>query len=224
MPSPNVIQLRQLLAEKFPNLRTRIEPSAAARDRWLTGLAQMDQALDGGLPKGALVEVISAGKTSGSATMLHALIRRAARENKIVTCIDGTDSLEVAEFDPAVLSRLLWIRSGSAAQALKAADLVLRDSNLSFVLIDLGANKEPELRRIPAATWYRFQRLIEGTSTICLVFAPCHTVVAAQIQIILRSRFSLDALEKDAPQLVSALKLEVSDARHGIAHQAQSIA
>jgi hypothetical protein len=156
--------------------------------------------------------------------MIHTLIHRAARENQIVTCIDGADSLEVAEWDPQVLSRLLWIRSGSATQALKAADLVLRDSNLGFVLIDLGANQEQELRRIPAATWYRFQRLIEGTSTICLVFTPCHTVAAAQIQIILRSRFSLEALEKDTHQLLPGLQLEVSGARHGIAYQAQSIA
>src|SRR5207248_3916101 len=120
--------------------------------------------------------------------------------NQIVALIDGRDSFDPASIHESFLSRLLWIRCHSAPEALKAADLVLRDDNLPLVLLDLGLN--PETKRIPATTWYRFQRLIEETATVCLVFTPCPLISCAQARITVRSRFSLDALEADVADVL----------------------
>ncbi len=211
--SPNVIQLRQMLAEKFPRLRARAEAASFAQNRWPTGLKSVDELTEGGLPKGALTEVIANGRTSGSALLIHQLIRQAALTNQIITLVDGRDSLEVTQLDQAILSRLLWIRARSADEALKAVDLVLRDQNLSLVLLDLAANDAKQLRKIPATTWYRFQRLIEVTSSVCIVFTPHHLVAPAQMQINLYARFSLDAFHHDADQLLPLIKMEVTEAR-----------
>ena len=174
--------------------------------------------------KGALTEIISNGRSNGSALLLHKLIRDAAYTNQIITLVDGRDSLDVAQMEQAALSRLLWIRTRSVEEALKAVDLVLRDQNLPLVLLDLAASDERQLRKIPATTWHRFQRLIEITSTVCIVFTPHHLVARAQTQIKLHSRLSLDAFAHEAEQLLPALKMEVTDARQAHRERIQNIA
>jgi hypothetical protein len=213
MPATNIIELRQLLAERFPGLRTRAEELSATRHAvWPTGLPQLDGALNGGFPKGALSEIVAERRGSGSALLMTALIHRTLNENKFVAVIDGQDSLDVTQLG-GDLSRLLWVRCHATVEALKAADLLLRDGNLSLVLLDLAANPAVQLRKIPATTWYRFQRLIEQTSAICVVMTPRVMVTPAQVRMTLRSRFSLKALEREPQELLSELKVEVAETR-----------
>jgi hypothetical protein len=214
MPAANIIELRQLLAERFPGLRMRADELSAAKHAfWPTGLPQLDEPLRGGLGKGALAEVTAERHGSGSTLLMTALIHQALRENKFVAVIDGQDSLDVTQLGED-LSRLLWVRCRSAEEALKAADLLLRDGNLPVVLLDLVSNPAAQLRKIPATTWYRFQRLIEQTSAVCVVFTPRVMVAPAQVRIALRSRFSLKALEREPQELLRELKVEIAEARH----------
>jgi hypothetical protein len=214
MPTANIIELRQLLAERFPGLRTRADELSATKHAvWPTGLPQLDEPLRGGLAIGALAEVTAEQRGSGSALLMTALIHRALRENKFVAVIDGQDSLDVTQLGEN-LSRLLWVRCRSTDEALKAADLLLRDGNLPLVLLDLVSNPAAQLRKIPATTWYRFQRLIEQTSAVCVVLTPRVMVAPAQVRIALRSRFSLNALEREPEELLRELKVEIAEARH----------
>jgi len=215
MPSANVIQLRQMLSEKFPGLRLRLNGSPAAGRLWPTGLAQIDEPLSGGLPKGALTEVVSTGKSSGGATLMRALLAQAAVANQIATLVDSQDALDVTAMGEAALSRLLWVRCRTAEEAMKAADLILRDANLPLLLMDLKMAPPAQLRRIPATTWYRFQRLVEETEAIGVVFTPSPMISPARVRITLPEQFSLRALESDAGQLLAELRMETVDLRHG---------
>ncbi len=213
MPATNIIELRQLLAERFPGLRTRADELSAARHvLWPTGLAPVDQPLRGGLPKGALTEVVAERPGLGGTLLMTSLIQQALRENKFAAVIDGQDSLDVTQLGED-LSRLLWVRCRTTDEAMKAADLLLRDGNLPVVALDLVSNPAAQLRKIPATTWYRFQRLIEHTSAVCIVFTPRAMVAPAQVRMSLRSRFSLDALEREPQELLRELKLEVAEGR-----------
>lgn len=215
MPTANVIQLRQLLREKMPDLRQNLEAAPAQRqNHWPTGLPQLDAPLHGGLPRGALTEITATQRGSGSALLINSLLHQAAREKQIIALIDGRDSLDVTSMEPWILARLLWVRSQSAEEALKSTDLLLRDPNVSLVLLDLMANPVAQVRRIPTTTWFRFQRMVEPTATVCLVLTPQPIVSSAQTRItLLPPRFSLDALDCDREELLGDLKLEVSDAR-----------
>jgi len=214
MPAANVIQLQSLLSAKFPGLRQSLDkPPALKSSFWPTGLPQMDEPLRGGLPKGALSEIVGHGNGSGSATLIRHLLGRAANEKRIVTLIDGSDSLDVTQIEDHILQRLLWVRCHSTEDALKAADLVLRDSNLHLVLMDLKSNPEKQLRKISATTWYRFQYLVEKAATICAVFTPHPMVAPARARLALRSQFSLASLDRDAADLVRELEMDVSEAR-----------
>jgi hypothetical protein len=213
MPAANIIELRQLLAERFPGLHTRAdELSTARRAFWPTGLPQLDERLQGGFAKGALAEIAAEQHGSGSALLLTALIHRALGENKFVGVIDGQDSLDVTQLGED-LSHLLWVRCRSAEEALKAADLLLRDGNLLLVLLDLVSNPAAQLRKIPATTWYRFQRLIEQTSAVCVVLTPRAMIAPAQVRITLHSRFSMSAMEREQQELLHGLKVDVAEAR-----------
>jgi hypothetical protein len=175
----------------------------------LTGIAAIDGPPHGGLPKGALTEVVCGRGISGSATLMRQLLLRAARDNEIVAVIDGNDSLDVTSLEEGILSRLLWVRCHSANDALKAADLVLRDGNLPLVLLDLKLNPEKELQKIPATTWYRFQRLVQETTTVCIAFTPRPMLFPAVMRIDLHSQFSIAALDCEAGELLRGLKIEV---------------
>jgi RecA/RadA recombinase len=149
MPAPNVIRLQALLSEKFSRLRLPLGEQPSAKNKfWPTGLAFLDQALHGGLPKGALSEIVSPDRSAGTAMLMHELLHHAAQENQIIAVIDGHDSLDVTQIEESTLARLLWVRARSAEEALKAADFILRDGNLLLVLLDLKLNSEKEIRKI----------------------------------------------------------------------------
>ena len=214
MPAANVIQLRQLLADKFPGLRTYAEKlSPRARNCWATGLPQIDELSRGGLPRGGLSEVVVELNGCGGALLLASLLGRAAQENQLAALVDGSDSFDVTQVEEKVLSRLLWVRCRAAEEAMKAADLLLRDGNLPLVVLDLALNPAAQLRRISATTWYRLQRIVEQTSTVCVVFTPRAMISPAQTRIALRSRFSLSALEREPAELLRELQLEISGTR-----------
>jgi len=213
MPPLNVIQLRQLLREKFPGLRTRAdELPAKTRDGWTAGLPQLDARLGGGFAKSAITEVIAA-RGCGSALLLVHLLRHAAATNQFMALVDGQDSFDAAAVEQSALSRLLWIRCSNADEAMKAIDLVLRDGNLPLVLLDLALNPEAQLRKIPAPTWYRFQRIVEESAAVFIVFTPRAMISPAQARVTLRSRFDLGALERTQDELLRELEFQVTDAR-----------
>ena len=64
-----IIDLRKLLAERFPHT------PAAAATRLVTDLSFLDQAIGGGLPKGAITELISPRISAGSASLIHMLLQ-----------------------------------------------------------------------------------------------------------------------------------------------------
>jgi hypothetical protein len=224
MPAARIIQLRELLSQKFPTLRTRLDDVPAADQFWPSEIPLLDSPLGGGLPKGAFTEIIARDQHAGSATLLRALLHRAAPQNQIIALVDGADSLDVTQIDEAALTRLLWVRCRSGDEALKAADLLLRDGNFSLVMIDLVNLPDAQLRRISPTTWYRFQRLLEETATVCLVFTPQPMVSPAEARITIQSRFGLNVLETPADELMRLLNVELFTARLGRESQEQKLA
>lgn len=74
MAASRIIDLRKLLAERFPQ---EVLPAA---DRLVTGISVFDQTLEGGIPKGSITEVTSASLNAGSASLIAALLQRARQD------------------------------------------------------------------------------------------------------------------------------------------------
>lgn len=216
----NIVQIRQLMAERFPgSIRLASEPAPAHTDaRWATGLAHFDDTLAGGLPRGALTEICPGENSWGTATLLRQLIRRAASERQWLALIDGAGSFDPDPFDNATLSHVLWARARNAAEAIKCADLILRDGNLPIVVLDLALNPARELRKIPATTWYRFQRLVEDGTAALVAFTPFPMAPAARQRIFLRGAMPKEAFDLSEDQLLARLNFEPAHAQREFTH------
>jgi hypothetical protein len=208
--SSKIIDLRNLLAERFPQSFTPLAP------RLPIGLPAIDEAIGGGLPKSAITELSSPQVSAGSALLLYVLLHNAQHGGHFLALVDGRDS-----FDPSALGglgngrlpNLLWVRCTKAGDAVKAADLLLRDGNFPLVVLDLVLNPSAELRKIPQTSWYRLQRLVETAPTAFLVLTRTSMISSAQLKLSLDNAWTLADLEQD--HLPARLKILVRRAQGG---------
>ena len=199
--SAKIIDLRKLLAERFQH------PAVTTATHLFTDLPLLDQPTGGGLPRGAITELISPRTSAGSASLIHAFICSAYRGNYFVALIDGHDSFDPCGLDNVLLQHLFWIRCSKASEAVKAADLLLRDGNFPLVIVDLVLNAPAELRKIAQTTWYRLQRLVELSPAACLVLTRYKMVGSAQLKLVLENSWNLETLEKQ--DAISQLRIVV---------------
>ncbi len=197
--SPKVIELRKILADRYPR-QTGIHSLCLP-----TGWSALDSLLGGGLPKGAITQLLIPNISSGGAIVLHQIIEAMQDVSQYVALIDGKDCFEPAADHPL----LLWIRCHNVLQALKATDLILRDGNLSLVILDFKENQDQELRKIPASAWYRFQRITEENRNTLLAITRHPIVSNAQITISTRHRLSMDDLSTQRTDLIKFIPLEI---------------
>jgi hypothetical protein len=200
--SSKIINLRQLLAERFP------QTAAPATTRLATGVSSIDGCIGGGLPKNAITELSSPNPSGGSALIIHLLLQTAHRNGFFLGLIDGHDSFDAHTNSPLALQNLLWLRCRQASEAVQAADLLLRDGNFPLVVLDLVLNATEELRKIPQTHWYRLQRLVEAAPTACLVLTRKSLISSAQLKLSLENRWQLKDLEKE--DLTGRLTVQVN--------------
>ena len=200
--SSKIINLRHLLAERFP------QTVASVAERLSTGIPAIDDRIAGGLPKSAITELSSPHPSAGSALLIHALLRTAHREGFFLALVDGTDSFAPHSSCGPVLPHLLWLRCQKAAEAIQATDFLLRDGNFPLVVLDLILNPSDELRKIPQTHWYRLQRLVETAPCAFLVLTRRNMISSAQLKLSLENAWRLPDLEKD--DLSARLNVEVT--------------
>jgi hypothetical protein len=56
-------------------------------------------------------------------------------------------------------------------QVIKTTDLLLQSGGFGLIVLDLAGIPEKFVRRIPLASWFRFQRVVEHTKTALLVIS-----------------------------------------------------
>jgi hypothetical protein len=194
--------LRRLLRERFP-LAARGSDTAFA-----TGIPALDEQA-GGLPRPALTEIVCSAPSCGSQLLFGQLLETTRGAAMRVALVDAGDEFDPASWPAPVLEHLVWIRAGHAAQALAAADLLVRDANLGLVALDLRHSPLSELRRIPSTQWYRLQRAIQSTTLAAVVLTPFPLVPSAQLRIELATSHPLTAQNAARPQLIMSLAPEV---------------
>src|SRR5829696_5498672 len=160
-----------------------------------------DDAVAGGLPRGQVSEVVgpaSSGRTSVAWAALAAATRR-GESVALIDTFDRFDP-PTAHACGIDLSRLLWVRGQAVSKtsgaidpawlpgvravngpgtfvervidrALKSLNLVVQSGVCTLVVIDLIDVPATALRRLPASTWFRVERAIEGSETLVLILA-----------------------------------------------------
>ena len=105
-------QLESSLGEQLAStllLRERVAPLTVP-----FGIAALDE-LTGGLPRGALTEIVGLASSGRTGTMLSALAG-ATRRHEVCALVDASDSFDPASAAAAGvdLERLLWVRCATA--------------------------------------------------------------------------------------------------------------
>src|SRR5438552_16053106 len=113
--SGKIIDLRNLLANRFPHA------PMPAGTRLATGLSFLDQAIGGGLPKGAITELTTPQISAGSASLIQSLLQVANRDHFFLALIDGHDSFDPQPLVNAILRNLFWVRCTTALKTIKSA-------------------------------------------------------------------------------------------------------
>ena len=187
-------KLDRTLASTLPE---RLDDDAAAA----FGTDTLDRALSGGLPRGQVSEVVgpsSSGRTSLAWAALAAATLR-GESVALIDTFDRFDP-PTAHACGIELSRLLWVRGQAVSKtsgavdpawlpgvravggpgtfvervidrALKSLNLVVQSRVCTLVVIDLVDVPATVLRRLPAATWFRIERAIEGSDTAVVIVA-----------------------------------------------------
>jgi hypothetical protein len=210
-PAPGkLVALRHLIAERFPTV-----PRHAGRVL-PTGIPALDQAR-GGLPLGAVTELVASRPSSGGHLILAQLLALTRAQRQRVALVDAANCFDPESLPEDNLVHLVWVRCRTSAQAVQATDLVARDANLGLVILDLRYATAAELRRIPGSQWYRLQRAAEPADLVLLVLTPQACVSSAEIRFVLNRSHSLGALEEEHPALTSQLDAPLDRQRRSIA-------
>ena len=197
-PVATLSSLRQLLAERFPQA-ARTDSRVLA-----TGIPAIDESM-GGVPCGALTELVCAAPSCGSQLLLGELLRSTRESGGRVALVDAHDSFDPPSWPEDWLMHLVWVRCTDTAMALQAADILARDANFQLLVIDVRCASLPELRRTPASFWYRLQRAVEPADLALVVLTPRATVASAGLRLVLDKTPELTAMEATRPSLALSL-------------------
>jgi recombination protein RecA len=180
----NALRARQL----DRTLTTAVAPAATNSSTVAsTGLTTLDRLLRGGFPHGQQSE-IAGPPSAGRLTVAVQAMAGVTGQGGLAAFIDTFDRLDVTSTAAAgvVLDRLLWVRGQAITRtdavtdlrertidrALKSLMLILQAGGFGLVVLDLADVPMTALRRLPAPTWLRVQRAVEGRETACVVLTP----------------------------------------------------
>jgi hypothetical protein len=154
------------------------------------GVPLLDDRLGGGLPRGQVSE-IAGPRSSGRTTIMCAALAASTRRGELAALVDPLDTFdpESAASCGVALERLLWLRGEGATmgsvgrqeqdklervldRALKALNLVLQAGGFDLAILDMAEVPAAAIRRLPFTTWFRLQRVIEHSRTVCLLLGP----------------------------------------------------
>ena len=141
-------------------LQAVVASGRQASGPWSTGLARLDRALGGGIPRGRVTE-ISGPLAVGKTALLRRLVAQVLHTGAWVAWIDATRTLAPAPW-AALGSRFVVIRPPDTTRSAWTADLLLRSGVFALVVID-GA---PPLSRVHGV---RLAQLARERDAACVV-------------------------------------------------------
>jgi hypothetical protein len=192
--------LKQQLREKFPQAHAlRAEPTVLPpQDKLFCAET---------FPVGAISEIIPAGAAAGILLLIAGLLGepQEASPHPELVLIDGADGFDPDSFEDAACSKLLWVRCRSALEMAKAADLLIHDGNLPFILLDATGLDRRELSAIPASAWWRIKQTAEQNGCRVVILAPSPLVPCASLRMTLSADLTLQHFDIPRSDLLDRL-------------------
>lgn len=210
MTATSLQEIRRQLREKFPAAHGFAPVAEPA--------SEVSQTLfeTATFPAGAISEIIPAAEGGGLSLWIAGLLaepEEAAGFPKFVL-VDGGDAFDPASHTAAACSQLLWVRCAKIQEALKAADLLVRDGNVPFVMLDLCGLPVAALRSIPAAAWWRLKQFCEAGACRLVVLAPAPLVPCASLRLALSASLALGDFDLPRHEILQRVAARRDRLRH----------
>ena len=137
---------------------------------FMTSVAAFDEVLGGGLPRGAMVELVGRGSCGRFSTLL-ATLQQATSTGEAAALVDQGSQLDpqTAMAAGIDLDRLLWLRPERLDDSLAATEMLIT-TGFKLVALDLGL--PPVLGRRSLAAWLRLARGAANHNAVVLVGSP----------------------------------------------------
>lgn len=211
-----IIQLRELLRERFPGAHARSQGASVTVEDYESGVSCLDEAR---LSPGSMVELVTESTRTGGALVLDEILRQSVRKDRHAALVDGRGTFDPQSAGIDICQRLLWVRCRTADEALRSADLLLRDGNLPLILMDLQLNPVRELQQIRTHVWHRLAALAEESRALCCICTPCKLVPSARVRLQIHAQVDLHAMREDRAHLTTRLRSQVQRQRPAIQPQ-----
>ena len=190
-------EIESALTGRFKSLK----PAAASSSEFIpSGIPEIDS-ISGGLPRGALAELIGT-VSSGRTSLLLSVLAEATQRQELCALVDFNDAFDTEaalgmriDFD-----YLLWIRCcANLEHAFKATELLLQSAGFGLVALDLGDLAIKYSHRIPLSSWFRLRRTVEDTPASLLVIEQQPTARTCASLILETNREGLKWPNEQAP-------------------------
>lgn len=206
-----------MAAEAIEDLRRKLRERFPQAHGLRAGGGEAEEAVErpfepGFFPAGAISEVVGCGVGMLVAGLLGEPEACAALPDFVL--VDGGDGFDPASYGAAACSRLLWVRCRGVAEMVKAADLLVRDGNVPFVLLDSCGIPRRELQGVAAALWWRLKLAAEATGCRVVVMSAEAQVPCAALRVALNARLGLEDFELPRRELIGRLRVR-SEKRRG---------
>ena len=207
-------QIESDFEHRYPSILT---PAARTiHDVATTGISEIDELLNGGLPVGAISE-ITGPKSSGRTSIALAFLARRTQDGSVCAWVDTNDTFdpESAAANGISLKHLLWVRCKNAIetpsatlrrissgkkqpwtrldQAIRATDHLLQAGGFAAIVLDLADEAIEHGRRIPLATWFRFRQAADRTRCSLIVLGVAAYAQSSAAVVIECEHASIDA-------------------------------
>lgn len=203
-------EIRRQLREKFPAAHgsTRVSEPVPEVSKTLFEISTF--------PAGAISEITPASGRGGLSLWIAGLLAdpESAPEFPKFVLVDGGDHFDPASHTAAACSQLLWVRCRKTRDALKSADLLVRDGNLPFIILDLHGLPTAELRSIPASAWWRLKQFCETGGCRLVVLSPSSLVPCASLRLALSTHLTLQDLDLPRDEILPHLVARTHLLRH----------
>lgn len=167
-------------------------------------------------PVGAISEIIPAAGGGGLSLWIAGLLGNPESTSEFpnFVLVDGRDHFDPASYTATACSQLLWVRCSKARDALKSTDLLVRDGNIPFIILDLHGLPIVELRSIPASAWWRLKQFCEAAACRLVVLSPSSLVPCAGLRLGLSAQLTLQDFDRPRKEILPHLMGRTDRLRH----------
>jgi hypothetical protein len=158
-------------------------------------------------PAGAISELLPCTDGGGLALWLAGVLGQPEEICHLpeFALVDGRDHFDPLSHTTTACSQLLWVRCRHLREALKATDLLVRDGNIPFIMLDLCGLPAASLQSIPASAWWRLKQGCEAVACRLVVLTAIPLVPCASLRLSLTCRISLEDFDRPRPEVLRDL-------------------